>query len=215
MKKRDKTDSSYGNMLGMLETQRRYPKLKLYKIELSLLAVLLSWPQFQSRSTSSPLTTSCTWTPNQSNFFLYSFLFTYQYSLQKKKRKEKLLSTYLPGLTQSLEFCSVEFPSVLTALDEPLGARWLQYRHLEIGFFCVESFQFSCDLSDSLQTILQSLWAKGMLSDWGSEFPLLLQLEKLQAFLWLSNIPLYKCTTTSLSIHLLMDIEVVYMSWLL
>ena len=46
MKKRANTDSSYGNMLGMLETQRKYPKLKLYKIELSLLAVLLSWPQF-------------------------------------------------------------------------------------------------------------------------------------------------------------------------
>ena len=46
MKKRDKTDSSYGNMLGMLETQRRYLKLKLYKTELSLLTILLSWPQF-------------------------------------------------------------------------------------------------------------------------------------------------------------------------
>ena len=45
MKKRVKTNSSYGNMLGMLETQRRYLKLKLYKAELSLLTIL-SWPQF-------------------------------------------------------------------------------------------------------------------------------------------------------------------------
>ena len=34
------------------------------------------------------------------------------------------------------------------------------------------------------------------------------------SFLWLSSIPLYICTT-SLSIHLLMDIKVVSMSWLL
>ena len=45
MKKRVKTNSSYGNMLGMLETQRRYLKLKLYKAELRLLTIL-SWPQF-------------------------------------------------------------------------------------------------------------------------------------------------------------------------
>ena len=34
-------------------------------------------------------------------------------------------------------------------------------------------------------------------------------------FLWLSSIPLYICTTTSLSIHLSMDIKVASMSWLL
>ena len=34
-------------------------------------------------------------------------------------------------------------------------------------------------------------------------------------FLCLSNIPLYKCTTPSLSIHLSMDMQVASMSWLL
>ena len=34
-------------------------------------------------------------------------------------------------------------------------------------------------------------------------------------FLWLSNIPLYICTTSSLSIPLLMDIQVASMSWLM
>ena len=30
----------------------------------------------------------------------------------------------------------------------------------------------------------------------------------MHSFLWLSNIPLYICATTSLSVHLLMDIKV-------
>ena len=34
-------------------------------------------------------------------------------------------------------------------------------------------------------------------------------------FLWLSNIPLYICATTSLSIHLLIDTQIASMSWLL
>ena len=34
-------------------------------------------------------------------------------------------------------------------------------------------------------------------------------------FLWLSNSPLYIYTTSSLSIHLSMDIYIVSMSWLL
>lgn len=44
MKERDKTDSNYRNMRGVLGTQRRCLKLKSYKPELSLSALLLSWP---------------------------------------------------------------------------------------------------------------------------------------------------------------------------
>ena len=36
---------------------------------------------------------------------------------------------------------------------------------------------------------------------------------KILFFLWLSNIPLYVCTTSSLSIHLLMDTYVASISW--
>ena len=36
-----------------------------------------------------------------------------------------------------------------------------------------------------------------------------------RSFLWLSNTPLHVCTTSSLSIHLLMHIQVAFMSWLL
>ena len=42
-----------------------------------------------------------------------------------------------------------------------------------------------------------------------------LKMTQICSFLWLSNIPLYICTTSSLSIHLSMDIWVVSMSWLL
>ena len=34
-------------------------------------------------------------------------------------------------------------------------------------------------------------------------------------FLWLSSVPLYICNTFSLSIHLSVDIKIVFMSWLL
>ena len=40
--------------------------------------------------------------------------------------------------------------------------------------------------------------------------PTSLQMTQLHSFLWLSNIPLYICTTSSLSIHLLMDTWAVY-----
>ena len=41
------------------------------------------------------------------------------------------------------------------------------------------------------------------------------QITQFHSFLWLSSIPLYICTTSSLSIHLLMDTQVASMSWLL
>ena len=44
---------------------------------------------------------------------------------------------------------------------------------------------------------------------------MLLQMALFHSFLLLSNIPLYKYTTSSLSIHLSMLIYVVSMSWLL
>ena len=44
---------------------------------------------------------------------------------------------------------------------------------------------------------------------------MLLQMALFHAFLWLSNIPFYICTTSLLSIHLSMDIYDAFMSWLL
>ena len=42
-----------------------------------------------------------------------------------------------------------------------------------------------------------------------------LQITQFRFFPWLSNIPLYICATSSLSIHLSMDTQVASMSWLL
>ena len=44
---------------------------------------------------------------------------------------------------------------------------------------------------------------------------MLLQMALFHSCLWLSNIPLYICITSSLSIHQSMDIQVASMSWLL
>ena len=46
----------------------------------------------------------------------------------------------------------------------------------------------------------------------GTRFSQLIELTQMCSFLWLNNIPLYICTTASLSIQLLMDISVVSMS---
>ena len=45
--------------------------------------------------------------------------------------------------------------------------------------------------------------------------PTSLQMTQFRSFLWLNNIPSYICTTTSLSIRLLMGIQVASMTWLL
>ena len=44
---------------------------------------------------------------------------------------------------------------------------------------------------------------------------MLLQMALFHSFLWLNNIPLYLCTSSSLSIPLLMDIYVASVAWLL
>ena len=56
-------------------------------------------------------------------------------------------------------------------------------------------------------TSLEELEALGSFTSLG--------LTQIHSFLWLSNISKYVCTTTSLFIHLLMDIKVASMSWLL
>ena len=59
-------------------------------------------------------------------------------------------------------------------------------------------------LSDLLHTVWQTLGP-----------PTSLQITQFRFFLWLSNIPLYLCATSSLSICLLMDTSVASVSWLL
>ena len=60
----------------------------------------------------------------------------------------------------------------------------------------------------SLSDLLHSLWQSLSPS-------MSLQMTQFCSFLWLSNVPLYICTIWYLSIPLLMDIQVVSMSWLL
>ena len=63
----------------------------------------------------------------------------------------------------------------------------------KIPYICVNIQYFS------LFVLLHSIW-----KTLGSSTSL--QKTQFHSFLWISNIPLYICTTTSLSIHLLMDI---------
>ena len=64
------------------------------------------------------------------------------------------------------------------------------------------------DICFSLSNLLHSVWQS--LGPSTSQ-----QMTQFRSFLWLSNIPLYVCTTTSLSIHLSMGIQVASMTWLL
>ena len=66
------------------------------------------------------------------------------------------------------------------------------------------SYGICLSLSDFLHLVWSSLGSSTLLQRAG-----------FHSFLWLSNIPLYICTTSALSIQLLIDIYVVSMSWLL
>ena len=72
--------------------------------------------------------------------------------------------------------------------ESTLCMRWPKYTYALIYSICFSP-------SDSLHSVWQTL---------GSST--LLQRTQFHFILWLSNIPLYICTTTSLSIHLSMDI---------
>ena len=64
------------------------------------------------------------------------------------------------------------------------------------------------DICFSLSDLLHSIWQSPDPST-------SLQMTQFRSFLWLNNIPLYICTTSSLSICLSMDTYVASMSWLL
>ena len=64
------------------------------------------------------------------------------------------------------------------------------------------------DIYFSLSDLLHSVWQSVGPST-------SLQMTQFCSFLWLSNIPWYICTTSSLSIYLSMGIEVASMTWLL
>ena len=68
----------------------------------------------------------------------------------------------------------------------------------------VLAYNICFSLSDLLHSVWQSLGQSTSL-----------QITQFSCFVWLSNIPLYICATSSLSIHLLMDTQVASMSWLL
>ena len=64
------------------------------------------------------------------------------------------------------------------------------------------------DICFSLSDLLHSVWQS-------LDSSTSLQMTQFRFFLWLSNIPLYVCTTSSLSICLSMGIYVTSMTWLL
>ena len=78
------------------------------------------------------------------------------------------------------------------------------YSHLAPRFFismfflkfhiCVLAYSICFPISDLLHSVWQTLGPSTSL-----------QITEFRFFLWLSNIPLYICATSSLSIHLLMD----------
>ena len=69
-------------------------------------------------------------------------------------------------------------------------------------------YVISCGICLSRLDLLHSVWESLVPS-------MLLQMALFCSFLWLNSIPLCICTTSSSSIHLLLDIQVVSMSWLL
>ena len=84
-----------------------------------------------------------------------------------------------------------------------------------VCFFSV--VRFICVILDSTYVILYGIRLSDLLHlVWETIVPsMLLQMALFCSFLWLSCIPLCICTTSFKSTNLLMDIQVVSMSWLL
>ena len=83
-----------------------------------------------------------------------------------------------------------------------------------LHFFTAKSFISTIFLDYNMWYLFSSFWFTSLCIT-GSRIIISLQLTQMHSFLWLSSIPLYICTMSSLSIHLLIDIYVVSMSWLL
>ena len=98
-------------------------------------------------------------------------------------------SLQLHGLQPTRLLCPWDYPGKNTEV----GCHFLL---LQIPYICINIQYF--DLSDFTLDSSNSL-----------------QLTQICSILWLRNIALYKCTKTSLSIHLLMDIQVASMPWIL
>ena len=73
------------------------------------------------------------------------------------------------------------------------ATRFIDTIFLKIPYICV-SIWYCFSLSDLLHSVWQTLGQSTSL-----------QITQFRSFLWLSNIPLYICATSSLSIHLLTD----------
>ena len=77
-----------------------------------------------------------------------------------------------------------------------------------VPFFRIHIFLLIYNICFSLSDLLHYVWQS-------LDPSTSLQKTQFRSFLWLSSIPLYICTMSSLSVHLLMGIKVASMSWLL
>ena len=91
-----------------------------------------------------------------------------------------------------------------TSVSQFLPCKSVHLYHFSRFHIYVFIYDICFSLSDLLHSVWQSLGPS-----------MSLQMMQFHSVLWLSNIPLYICTTSSLSIHLSMDILVASMSWLM
>ena len=115
------------------------------------------------------------------------------------------LSQFVPASTSPCPHPQVHSLHLrLYSCPAPRVFRTILFVCFQIPYIYVLAYGIYFSLSDLLHSVYQSLGPSTSL-----------QITQFHFFIWLSNIPLYICATSSLSIHLSIDTQVASMSWLL
>ena len=105
------------------------------------------------------------------------------------------ISQFIPPPTHPHSPCLVSIRLFFTSVSIFLPCKLVHLHHFSRFHIYVLIYNICFSLSDLLQSV------------WQSPGPSMsLQMTQFHSFLWLSNIPLYICTTSSLSIFLLIGI---------
>ena len=123
--------------------------------------------------------------------------------MQRKKSQKQFHIIWHIGLGQALwKYISLHYKAwVLPERDSPSCSVWNSWYQFYELYLSIKKKMLSFWLTSLSMTLSRSIHVPAN--------------DTISFLFWLSNIPLYVCTTSSLSIALLMDIYMVSMPWLL
>ena len=128
-------------------------------------------------------------------YFLYSRFLLVTYFIHISVHMSIPISQFIPPPPPSQFLPLVSLHLFSTSVSLFLPCKPVHLYHFSRFHICALIYDICFSLSDLLHSVWQSLGPS-----------MSLQMTQFHSFLWLSNIPLYICTTSSLSIHLSMGV---------